>query len=129
MNYFTIKTPKGLRTIGEGYPTFIIAEMSANHMQKYDTAVAIIKAAAKAGVDAIKLQTYTPDSMTIDCDKEWFRVGGGGNPESWSTETLYSIYQKSFTPLEWHTPLQKLAEKLGLVFFSSAYDNDAVDFL
>ncbi len=129
MHSFTIKTPKGPRIIGDGYPTFIIAEMSANHMQKYDTAVKIIKSAAKAGVDAIKLQTYTPDSMTIDCDKEWFKVGGGGNPDSWSKETLYSIYQKSSTPLEWHAPLKQLAEKLGLVFFSSAFDNSAVDFL
>ena len=126
---FTIQTAKGPRTIGNGQPTFIIAEMSANHMQNYATAVEIVRAAAKAGVDAIKLQTYTPDSMTIDCDKEWFKVGGGGNPDSWSTETLYSIYQKSSTPLEWHAPLKQLAEKLGLVFFSSAFDGPAVDFL
>lgn len=129
MPSFTIQTPKGTRTIGDGYPAFIVAEMSANHQQNYEKAAAIIKAAAKAGADAIKLQTYTPDSMTIDSDKEWFKVGGGGNPDSWSGETLYSIYQKSSTPQEWHEPLQKLAEKLGLVFFSSAFDDAAVDFL
>lgn len=129
MHFFTIHTPKGTRIIGDGYPAFIVAEMSSNHQQSYDKAVAIVKAAAEAGADAIKLQTYTPESMTINCDKEWFHVGGGGNPSSWSQETLYSIYQKAFTPWEWHAPLKDLAEKLGLVFFSTPFDHSAVDFL
>src|SRR3989338_4858572 len=113
MAEFTINTPKGKRTIGVGHPTFIVAEMSANHGQNYQKAVEIIKAAADAGADAIKLQTYTPNTITIDCDKNWFRVGGGGNPELWSGETMYSLYQKSHTPLEWHSNLKKIAEQAG----------------
>ena len=78
---FTITTPKGLRTIGPGHPCFIVAEMSANHDQNFEKAVSIIKAAAKAGADAIKLQTYTPDTLTIDSSKQWFRVDGKQNPK------------------------------------------------
>lgn len=129
VNSFAIKTPRGMRTIGQGHRPFIVAEMSANHGQNYEKAVAIIKAAAAAGADAIKLQTYTAETMTIDSNKEWFRTGGGGNPELWSGETLYSIYQKAYTPWEWHKPLQKIAEDLGLVFFSTPFDTTAVDFL
>lgn len=126
---FTIPTPKGPRTIGPGQPCFIIAEMSANHQQNFEKAVSIIHAAAKAGADAIKLQTYTPEGMTIDCDKEWFHAGGQGNPALWSKETLFTIYQKAHTPREWHPQLKKIAESLGLVFFSTPFDPSAVDFL
>ncbi|PIR74172.1 MAG: pseudaminic acid synthase [Candidatus Magasanikbacteria bacterium CG10_big_fil_rev_8_21_14_0_10_47_10] len=129
MQTFTINTPKGKREIGGNNPCFIIAEMSANHGGVYEKAVDIVKAAAAAGADAIKLQTYTADGMTIDSRKEYFQVGGGGNPDSWTGETLYSIYQKAYTPREWHAPLQKIAEELDLVFFSTPFDSTAVDFL
>jgi len=128
-NSFTIKTPKGERGIGGDAPTFVIAEMSANHGQDYNKAVEIVKAAAAAGVDAIKLQTYSPDSITMDCNNKYFQVGGGGNPELWAKETFYTIYQKAYTPREWHAPLQTLAHKLGLVFFSTPFHPTDVDFL
>ncbi len=127
--YFEINTPKGKRGIGEGYPTFIVAEMSSNHNQNYEKAVEIIKAAAKAGADAIKLQTYTPDTITMDCDKPCFVIKNEENPECWQNKTLYQLYQKSYTPWEWHEQLKKVAEKEGLVFFSSPFDETAVDFL
>ncbi|MBI2145803.1 pseudaminic acid synthase [Candidatus Woesearchaeota archaeon] len=129
MPEFTIRTPSGERIIGSGHPAFIIAEMSSNHGQNFDTAVEIIKAAAKAGADAIKLQTYTPDTMTINCNTEHFIVGGKETPEGWKGQTLYELYQKAYTPWEWHVPLQKIAEELGLVFFSTPFDETAVDFL
>lgn len=128
-NYIEINTPKGKRKIGPGQPVFIVAEMSGNHNQSFDRAVAIIKAAAAAGADAIKLQTYTPDTMTIDSDKEWFRVNGKDNPDSWKGQTLYDLYKVANTPWEWHRELQVIAEGLGLVFFSSPFDVTAVDFL
>ena len=126
---FTIQTPKGKRTIGPNHPCFIIAEMSANHGQNYDKAVEIVRAAAAAGADAIKLQSYLPISLTIDSDKEWFVVGGKDNPDSWQKETFFKLYQKAFTPREWHDDLKKLAESLGLVFFSTPYAPEDVDFL
>lgn len=129
MPEFVIKTPRGERVIGSGHPAFIVAEMSANHGQNFDRAVAIVKAAAKAGADAIKLQTYTPDTMTIDSDKEWFLVRGKDNPESWKGRRLYNLYKEAYTPWEWHRPIQKVAEELGLVFFSTPFDATAVDFL
>lgn len=126
---FTIQTPRGERTIGDGYPPFIVAEMSANHCQSFQKAVEIIKAAALSGADAIKLQTYTPDTMTIDSDKEWFIVCGKDNPDSWKGKKLYDIYTEAFTPWEWHAQLKEIAEGLGLVFFSSPFDSSSVDFL
>ncbi len=129
MKSFTIKTPKGLRKIGAGHPCFVIAEMSANHGQNYEKAVEIVKAAAEAGADAIKLQTYTPDTMSIDSDKPWFFVGGKENPEAWKGKNFYNLYKTAFTPWEWHAKLKKLAESLGMVFFSTPYDATAVDFL
>ncbi|MDO8499644.1 MAG: pseudaminic acid synthase [bacterium] len=133
MNSFTIATPKGNRSIGPGSPCFIIAEMSANHNQDYDKAVALVKAAAEAGADAIKIQTYTPDMMTIDSDKRYFMVGdmigSKDNPDTWKGMSLYDLYKKAFTPLEWHADLKAIAEDLGLVFFSTPYDEAGVDFL
>lgn len=129
MKEIVIQTPKGERKIGPGNPVFIVAEMSANHNQNLDKAFSIIDSAAKAGADAVKLQTYTPDGMTIESDKEWFRVGGGSNPYSWESETLYSLYQKAFTPREWHPLLKKKAEEMGLVFFSTPFSLEDVDFL
>ena len=114
------------RKIGENYPVFIIAEMSANHLQDYDRAVEIIRKAKWAGADAIKLQTYTPDTITIDCDNEYFQIKQG---TIWDGTTLYNLYEKAYTPWEWQPRLKKIAEEEGLICFSSPFDNTAVDFL
>ncbi len=130
MKSFCIPTPQGgLRHIGPGQPCFIIAEMSGNHHHDYDKAVEIIKAAKAAGADAIKIQTYTPDTMTIDCDKPWFMVKGKDQPELWQGQKLYDLYQTAYTPWEWDAKLQKVAEAEGLIFFSTPFDPSAVDFL
>lgn len=129
MKPFTITTPKGKRTIGPGHRAFIVAEMSANHSQNFETAVHIIKSAATAGADAIKLQTYTPDTLTLNSDKVWFRVGGEKNPKQWQGKTLYELYKEAYTPWEWHKKLQVIAHDHGLAFFSTPFDNTAVDFL
>ena len=125
----TLKTPRGERRIGNNEPCFIIAEMSANHNQVYERAVAIVKAAAEAGADAIKLQSYLPDTITIDCRKEWFFVGGKDNPEAWKGQSFYELYQKAFTPREWHPKLKALAESLGLIFFPTPYSIQDVEYL
>lgn len=116
----------GDRRIGAGSPTFIVAEMSANHLQDYDRAVRIIHAAKEAGADAIKLQTYTADTITIDSDAEPFqnRVGS-----LWDGTTLHQLYQEAYTPWEWHPKLMEEAKKLGLICFSSPFDFSAVDFM
>lgn len=119
----------GNKKIGQGHPVFIIAELSGNHLQDYSRAEKLVRAAAVAGADAVKLQTYTPDTMTIDSDKEWFFVGGKDNPKDWQGQTLYELYKKAMTPWEWHPKLMKLATDLGLVFFSTPFDASAVDFL
>jgi len=133
MKSVVIQTPKGERVIGDGAPCFVIAEVSANHNQDFDTAVAIIKAAGTAGADAVKIQSYTPDTMTIDSDKEWFQVGGKigseDNPESWKGMSLYKLYEKAYTPYEWFDDLKNITEELGMVFFSTPYEETAVDFL
>lgn len=116
----------GNRGIGERHPVFIVAEMSANHQQDYDQAVKIIKAAKKAGADAIKMQTYTPDSLTIDCDNEYFQLSQG---TIWDGMTLYRLYEKAYTPWEWQPKLKKIAEEEGLICFSTPFDRKAVDFL
>jgi len=105
--------------------TFIIAEMSANHNQRKDVAIETIKAAKKAGADAIKIQTYTADTLTLDCDAPDFRLGKG----LWEGETLYSLYQKAYTPWEWHEEIFRVAREEGLVCFSTPFDKTAVDFL
>ena len=112
--------------IGQGKRTFIIAEMSANHLQDYDRAVEIIKKAKWAGADAIKLQTYTPDTITIDCDNKYFQITQG---TIWDGTTLHKLYEGAYTPWEWQPKLKKIAEEEGLIFFSSPFDNTAVDFL
>ncbi|MGG7153323.1 pseudaminic acid synthase [Clostridium neonatale] len=112
--------------LGENEKTFIIAEMSANHLQDYDRAVEIIKKAAWSGADAIKLQTYTPDTITIDCDNEYFQIKQG---TIWDGTTLHKLYQTAYTPWEWQPKLKKVAEDEGLIFFSSPFDITAVDFL
>lgn len=112
--------------IGEGQKTFIIAEMSANHNHDFDRAVELIKKAAWAGADAIKLQTYTPDTITIDCDNEYFQIKQG---TIWDGTTLHKLYQDAYTPWEWQPKLMKIAEEEGLVCFSSPFDFTSVDFL
>ncbi len=106
--------------------TYIIAELSANHEQNFDLAVETIKAMKKAGADAVKLQTYTPDSLTLDSDKPWFLTR---KDSLWAGMKLYDLYKKGETPWEWHPKLQKLANDLGMDFFSSPFDLQAVDLL
>jgi pseudaminic acid synthase len=116
----------GNRIIGENYPVYIIAELSANHNQDFNQAVQLIKAAREAGVDAIKLQTYTPDTMTIDCDNEYFRHGKGS---LWEGKILYELYKEAYTPWEWQPKLKEIANDLGMELFSTPFDKTAVDFL
>lgn len=106
--------------------TLIIAELSANHGNSLETAIQTIKAAAKTGADAIKLQTYTADTLTLNCDKEDFVVKGG---TLWDNKTLYELYQGAFTPWEWHEELFRVAKEEGLLCFSTPFDKSAVDFL
>lgn len=126
MKTIEIKTKKGIKKIGQDNPCFIIAEMSANHNHDIEKAKRIINSAVECGVDAIKLQTYTPDTMTINSDKEDFKVKVNDN---WSGQSLYDLYKKAYTPWEWHEELKQYAESKGLVFFSTPFDKTAVDFL
>ena len=113
------------KKVGENNKVFIIAELSANHNQNFDIAVETIKAAKKIGADAIKFQTYTADTITMNCDSKHFQINEG----LWAGKTLYELYQEAYTPWEWQPKLKKIAEELGLVCFSSAFDKTAVDFL
>lgn len=121
-----IRTPKGLRLIGPGHPVFIVAEMSCNHLGSFARAKRIIDAAAKAGADAIKLQTYTADTITIDSDKKYFQIKVN---DAWRGQTLYNLYQQAYTPWSWQPKLKKYAASKGLVAFSFPLDPTAVDFL
>jgi pseudaminic acid synthase len=114
------------KKVGPGNPVFIVAEMSGNHNQKLERAMAIVDAAVSAGVDAIKMQTYTPDTMTIDCDNKYFQIKVN---ESWKGQTLYSLYKKAFTPWEWQAKIKSYAESKGLVAFSTPFDESSVNFL
>ena len=125
MKNFSIDTPVGLREVGFKHPTYIIAEISGNHNQSYKKAVQIIDAAIAAGVDAIKMQTYTADTITIDSNKKWFKITKG----PWKGQNLYQLYKKAYTPWDWQSRLKKYVEKKGIVFFSSAFDETSVDFL
>lgn len=116
----------GNKKIGKRHPVFIVAEISANHLQKFDYAIGLIKAAKKAGVDAVKFQTYTPDTITIDSDNEYFQIKQG---TIWDGKTLYQLYKEAYTSWEWLPKLKKIAEKEGLIFFSSVFDKTSVDFL
>jgi len=116
----------GKRCIGPGNPAYCIAEVSANHNHDFAQAVRIIEAAKDAGADAIKLQTYTPDTMTIASDREEFRIGGG---TLWDGRNLHDLYGEAYTPWEWQPRLKQVAEDLGMDLFSSAFDFTAVDFL
>lgn len=121
MNSFEING----RKVGDGYPAYMIAEMSGNHAGSIERAKEIIRAAKEAGADCVKIQTYTPDTITIDCDNEYFHIEDG----TWEGENLYSLYGKAFTPWEWHEELKKEADRVGIDFFSTPFDNTSVDFL
>ncbi len=114
------------RRIGPGRKTYIVAEMSANHLQDYHRAVEIVHAAAEAGADALKLQTYTADTITIESDKPYFRITGG---TIWDGQTLHGLYEEAYTPWEWQPRLKEEAEKLGMACFSSPFDPTAVEFM
>ena len=116
----------GNKVLGEDYPVFIVAELSANHKQSFDIAVKTIESAKEVGADAIKLQTYTPDTITLDCENEYFKINHG---TPWDGNTLYRLYEKAYTPWEWQPKLKKIAEQLGLICFSSPFDKTSVDFL
>jgi len=116
----------GKRTIGPGNPAYCIAEVSANHNQNFSTAVRIIEAARGAGADAVKIQTYTPDTITIKSEREYFRVRGG---TLWDGRALYDLYGEAYTPWDWQPKLKKVANDLDMDLFSSAFDDTAVDFL
>lgn len=119
---FNIRNKK----IGGENPVFIVAEMSGNHNQDYDIAMKTIHAIKESGADAVKLQTYTPDTITIDVDNEYFRINQG---TIWDGKTLYQLYKEAYTPWDWQPRLKKLAEELGLECFSTPFDKTAVDFL
>lgn len=114
------------RCIGRRHKTYIVAELSANHNQDFNQAAQLIKAARESGADAIKLQTYTPDTITIDCDNEYFRIGKG---TIWEGKNLYELYKEAYTPWEWQPQLKQIANDLGMDLFSTPFDPTAVDFL
>jgi pseudaminic acid synthase len=113
------------RPIGVSYAPYVIAELSANHNGRLETAMRIIEEAKKAGADAVKLQTYKPDTITLNSDRPEFRITGG----LWDGRTLYDLYQEAHMPWEWHKPLFDYAHKLGITIFSSPFDNTAIDLL
>ncbi len=117
----------GNRNIGAGHPPFIIAEMSGNHNQSLARALEIVEAVAMTGAHALKIQTYTPDTMTLDLDEREFHIG---DPNSlWVGNSLYKLYGEAYTPWEWHKPIIERARKLGIVAFSTPFDDTAVDLL
>jgi N-acetylneuraminate synthase len=113
--------------IGQGHAPFVIAEMSGNHNQSLERALEIVEAAAKTGAHALKIQTYTPDTMTLDLDEREFHIG---DPNSlWAGNSLYKLYGEAYTPWEWHKPIFDRARELGIIAFSTPFDDTAVDFL
>jgi pseudaminic acid synthase len=121
MNQFSING----RAIGPDQPPYVIAELSANHNGRLENAMRIIDEARKAGADAVKLQTYTPDTITLNVDSDEFRITGG----LWGGRTLYDLYREAHMPWEWHAPLFQHAQKVGITIFSSPFDATAVDLL
>src|SRR3989338_458541 len=117
----------GRKKIGLGHPSYIIAEISGNHGGSYEKCKALLTAAKEAGVDAIKLQTYTADTITLNCTAPDFLLPSGSPWES--SKTLHSLYEKAYTPWEWHKALFEEAAHLGIDIFSSPFDNTAVDLL
>lgn len=115
----------GGRFIGSDHPVYIIAEMSANHNQQFKNAVKIIEAAQKAGADAIKLQTYLPDTITIEARNDYFRI----KDTIWDGKYFYDLYSEAYTPWDWHPKLKEVADSLGIDLFSTPFDSTAVDFL
>jgi pseudaminic acid synthase len=113
------------RPIGPGQPTFIVAELSANHRHDLNIALTLVAEAARAGADAIKLQTYTPDTMTLNLDAPAFRIEGG----MWGGRTLYELYREAHMPWSWHADLKKAAEDAGVIWFSTPFDASAIEFL
>lgn len=116
----------GEKGIGENDSAFIIAELSANHMNDFNIAVKTIEAMAEAGADAVKFQTFTPDTITIDCDNEYFQIKQG---TVWDGQILHELYEDAYMPWDWQPKLKKIAEDLGLIVFSSPFDKTSVDFL
>jgi pseudaminic acid synthase len=114
------------RPIGPGHAVYVVAELSANHNQSLEQAIQLVQCAKACGADAVKLQTYTPDTITLRSDLEYFKIGGG---TIWDGRTLHSLYGEAYTPWEWQPQLKEVADDLGLGFFSSAFDSTAVDFL
>jgi pseudaminic acid synthase len=116
----------GGRRIGPGHPVYVVAEVSANHQQNFDQTIELLQAAKEAGADAVKLQTYTPDTLTIRSNQEYFSIGGG---TLWDGCTLYDLYREAYMPWEWQPKLKTIANELGLDLFSTAFDSSAVNFL
>ncbi len=116
----------GTRCVGPGQPVFVIAELSGNHGQNFEQAVELVRAAKECGADAIKLQTYTPDTLTIDCRNQYFQLGEG---TIWQGKNLYELYGEAHTPWEWQPKLKEIANDQGLELFSTPFDSSAVDFL
>lgn len=115
----------GNRLIGPDQKTFIVAEMSANHNKNFDKAVKIIEAAKQAGADAVKLQTYKPETITMNCNNEYFKI----RDSIWKGKNLYQLYEEAYTPWEWQPKLKEIADGLDIILFSTPFDNTAVDFL
>ena len=117
----------GDRVIGRGFPPLVLAEMSGNHNQSLERGLAIVKAAAESGAHAVKLQTYTPDTMTIDLDEREFHISDSAS--LWAGTSLYKLYGEAYTPWDWHKPIMDRARELGIFAFSTPFDESAVDFL
>jgi N-acetylneuraminate synthase len=115
------------RAVGRGHPPLVIAEMSGNHNQSLERALQIVEAAAATGAHALKIQTYTPDTMTLDLDEREFHINEPGS--LWVGTSLYKLYGEAYTPWEWHRPIFDRARELGMVAFSTPFDATAVDFL